>query len=284
MSALEPTRVSYLGPEGTFTHLAALFAFGKDAQLEPVASIQAVFQAVARGNTPRGVAPIENSTEGSVGVALDGLLENDLQIEAEIVLQIEQCLLAQHSELHAIQSVVSHPQGLGQCRGWLHSNLPNAELLVAQSTSAAAQEAKRDATVAAVASSLSAELYDLQIVARNIQDVGENITRFVVLSHKKPARTGNDKTSLAFTAPHERGALRRVLGVFDDASINLTRIESRPAKQQKLWEYVFFVDLEGHVEDANVKQALTRLQQMCGMSKVLGSYPRASSLLSRPGT
>ncbi len=282
MSALEATRVSYLGPEGTFSHLAALGAFGKDAQLDPVASILGVFQAVARGDTPRGIAPIENSTEGSVGVALDGLLENDLQIEGEFVLQIEQCLLAQHAELHAIKRVVSHPQPLGQCRGWLHSNLPNAELLVAQSTSAAAQEAKRDATVAAVASSLSAELYDLQIVARNIQDIGENITRFVVLSHSQPLRTGNDKTSLAFTTPHVRGALRRVLEVFDDESINLTRIESRPAKQKKLWEYVFFVDLEGHVEDANVRQALTRLQQMCGMFKVLGSYPRASSLLSGP--
>lgn len=273
---LPPKSVSYLGPGGTFSHLAALRAFGPSATLVPVPTIMSVFEAVARRETALGVAPIENSTEGGVGVALDGLLENDLQIEGEIVLQIRQCLLAQHTDLAAIRRVYSHPQGLGQCRTWLAEHLPNAILQVSQSTSAAAEEAAADREAAAVASELAADLYHLQVVASNVQDIGENITRFVVLGQHEPTPTGRDKTSLAFSTPHERGALRRVLEVFDEEELNLSRIESRPAKK-KLWEYVFFVDVEGHAREAHVAAAITRLQKMCGMFKVLGSYPRATT-------
>lgn len=274
MAQPEPLALSYLGPEGTFSHMAAVSAYGA-ATLVPVPTIMAVFRAVALGETALGVAPIENSTDGGVGVALDGLLEHDLQIQGEIVLQIEQCLVAQHTALEALSRVYSHPQGLGQCRTWLAEHLPKAELYVSQSTSAAAQEAARDAQVGAIASSLAAQLYGLKVVASNVQDIGENITRFIVLGHTPPAATGNDKTSLAFSTPHERGALRRVLEIFDQESLNLTRIESRPARR-KLWEYVFFVDIEGHASEPSVARALARVRAMCGMFRVLGSYPRAS--------
>ncbi|MDX2055848.1 MAG: prephenate dehydratase [Polyangiaceae bacterium] len=274
MSATEAPTVSYLGPEGTFSHSAALQAFGDSASLVQVPTIAGVFHAVANGETLLGVAPIENSIDGGVGVALDGLLEHGLQIQSEIVLRVSQCLLAQHGELSRIERVYSHPQGLGQCRGWLHAHLPHAELLVSQSTGAAAAEAARDEATAAVASELSAGLHRLKVVARNIQDIGENITRFVVLGKQPVPRTGNDKTSLAFSTPHERGALFRVLQVFDEESLNLTRIESRPSKE-KLWEYVFFVDVEGHREDLPVRNAIERLEKSCSLFRILGSYPRA---------
>jgi len=267
--------VAYFGPPGTFTHMAARSVFGVDARYLECRTIADVFDAMTRGDAGRGVAPIENSTEGGVSATLDGLFESEVMICRELVLEIEQCLVGRPPELAGVQRVYSHPQALAQCRTWLALNVPGAELVVSSSTSAAAREAAADPAAAAVASRLAAELNGLPILRDGIQDRAENATRFVVLSHTDAPRTGRDKTSVVFSTPHERGALRRALEVFDGEGLNLTRIESRPARG-KLWEYVFFTDLEGHRLDAPVETALRRLGAFCGMVKVLGSYPRGS--------
>lgn len=273
LSLEQAQAVAFLGPPGTFTHMAARAAFGLAAKYVETSTIAGVFDAVARGTTSYGVVPIENSTEGGVTSTLDGFLEYDVHIRGELVLDVGQCLLARHEEFGRIERVYSHPQGLGQCRRWLAQHLPGAQLVVSTSTSAAAREAADDDTSAAVASKLSAELFGLVVVRENIQDRRENATRFVLLAPDDAPRTGTDKTSVVFSAPHERGALKRVLGIFDEEGINLSRIESRPSGH-KLWEYVFFTDLEGHRTDEAVGRALARLGALCELVRVLGSYPR----------
>jgi chorismate mutase/prephenate dehydratase len=190
------------------------------------------------------------------------------------VLDIAQCLLAQHAELARIKRVFSHPQALAQCRAWLNQNLPHAELVASASTSAAAREASLDPGTAAISSRFAAELNQLVVVRDNIQDMTDNATRFVIIGRSATAASGRDKTSVAFSTPHERGALKRILDVFYEEGINLSRIESRPGRE-RLWEYVFFTDLEGHATDPAVSRALARLHKACAMVKVLGSYPRA---------
>jgi prephenate dehydratase len=197
---------------------------------------------------------------------------------AEFVLEVELCLLAQSRELSRIRRVTSHPQPLGQCKQWLRQNLPQAELLVAISTTAAAQDALKDPETAAVGSRLAAEL-GLVVAREGIQDHEGNATRFLIVGKHLTSPTGNDKTTLVFSTPHERGALRRVLEVFDEEGLNLTRIESRPLRGQ-LWQYAFFTDLEGHRDDPAVERALERLRKIGAMVRVLGSYPRAPN--SRP--
>jgi chorismate mutase/prephenate dehydratase len=275
-AAPRPTvAVAYFGAQGSFAHIAATTAFGAATRYSEAPTIPAVFDAVDRSSVDFGVAPIENSTEGGVPLTLDCLLAaSDVQIYGELALEVSQCLLAQHGDLGRIQRVYSHPQALAQCRGWLSQNLPHAQLVVAVSTSAAAKEAAADDTVAAISSRLAAELNGLQVVRDSIQDLAHNVTRFVVLARRAPPPSGTDKTSLAFSTPHERGALKRILEIFDEEAINLTRIESRPGRE-RLWEYVFFADLVGHSSDEAVNRALGRLHGACAMVKVLGSYPRA---------
>lgn len=275
LSLEQPVGVAYLGPPGTFTHMAALKAFGLAANYVEAATIAGVFDAVARGTTPYGVVPIENSTEGGVTFTLDCLLDTDVRIRGELVLDVSQCLIGRTAALGSIQRVYSHPQALAQCRSWLAENLPGAQLVVSQSTAAAAREAAADPGGAAVASALAAELHGLPVVRDGIQDRAHNKTRFFVLAATDAPRTGNDKTSLVFSTPHEQGALRRALELFDSGGINLCRIESRPGRE-KLWEYVFFTDIEGHREDPAVAHALERLAEHCATVKVLGSYPRLS--------
>jgi chorismate mutase/prephenate dehydratase len=254
MSGKKPPRVSYMGPAGTFSHVAARSAF-PDATHVEAPTIASVIDEVAAKKADFGVVPIENSTEGSVTPTLDALLEGTLQIRAELVIEIALCLLARHGERSRFRRVASNPQPLAQCRHWLARELPDAEPWPTASTVVAAR--------------------GLTIVAENIQDRPENATRFVVVADTDAeAPTGNDKTSVVFSTRHERGALRRALEVFDDAGINLTRIESRPALGRR-WEYVFFTDLEGHRRDPNVEIALERLERVCGSVRVLGSYPRA---------
>jgi chorismate mutase / prephenate dehydratase len=265
--------VAFMGPRGTFSDLAVQAAFPNQPTLE-ASTIPAVIDCVERGAAMYAVVPIENSTEGGVSATLAALLESSLLIRGELVILVSLCLAARHFELSRIQRVVSHPQPLGQCRRWLARQLPNAELVSMSSTTAAAREAARDDETAAVTSRLGAELYQLAIVAENIQDDAENATRFVIVGREDAARTGHDKTSLVFSTEHERGALRRALAVFDDEGLNLTRIESRPAPGRR-WEYVFFTDLEGHREDPPVARALERLAHECGTVRVFGSYPCA---------
>jgi chorismate mutase/prephenate dehydratase len=273
--------VAFLGPIGTFTHMAAQRGFGLAARYVECATIPAVFDAVERGHARYGVVPIENSTEGGVTFTLDELFVRDVHIWGEIVTNISHCLVRRGSDLQGVERVHSHPQALAQCRGWLAKNLPSAQWVLAPSTSAAARSAAEDDTNVAVASRLAAELAGLSVVRENIQDRTVNVTRFAVLSLSGQERTGEDKTSIVFSLKHERGALRRALTHLEDAGLNLTRIESRP-HPEALWEYLFFTDFEGHAGDPAVTEALAALQQEVGALKTLGSYPL--SPLARPPT
>jgi len=274
LSIAQPLAVAYMGPPGTFSHIAARSAFGLGARYVETVTIGSVIDAVARGSVSYGVVPIENSTEGGVTATLDALLEADVMIQSELVIEVTQCLVGRQEDLSRIRRVYSHPQPLAQCRLWLAKHLPGAELVASTSTAAAAREAAIDDTSAAIGSRLAAELYDLLVIREGVQDRPENATRFVVLGRTEAPPTGRDKTSLAFSTEHNRGALRRALEVFDDEGLNLTRIESRPAVGRR-WEYVFFTDVEGHRTDVSVSRAIERLRLSCSTVRVLGSYPRA---------
>jgi chorismate mutase/prephenate dehydratase len=274
LSTQQQLNVAYFGPAGTFTHMAAQQAFGLAANYVQATNIPSVFDAVGRDNAAYGVAPIENSTEGSVNLTLDSLLETELLIRSELVLDVSQCLLGQHDDLGRIVRVFSHPQALAQCRTWLAENLPHAQLVVSPSTAAAAREACADGAAAAVGSRLAGELNGLLVVREGIQDRSENVTRFVVVAKTDAPRTGRDKTSFVFATRHERGALRKALEILEHESLNLTRIESRP-RRGKLWQYVFFADIEGHRSDPEVDRALQALDEHSGVVKILGSYPAA---------
>lgn len=267
------TRALYLGPPGTFTHAAAKLAL-PECELVAASTIAGVFDGVSAADAVLGVVPVENSTEGSVGSTLDALIESSLCIEREVVLEVEHCLLARHRDRERLTRVGSHPQALGQCRRWLARELPGAELWPMASTAAAARAAAEDERSAAIASRLAAELFGLEIVAPSIQDQSPNVTRFLVIGRDQPAPTGRDRTSVVFSLPHVRGALRSALEVFDRAELNLTRIESRPLSG-RLWEYLFFVDFEGHARDPVPAAALAELAGSVGSLRLLGSYPRA---------
>jgi len=271
----EPLKVSCLGPLGTFTHLAALRHFGSSAAFVPVDSIKKVFENVESHKVEYGVVPIENSNEGVVSHTLDMFMDSDLQVVAEIILEVSHNLLSRQSNRSKIKKIYSHPQGLAQCRGWLEANMPGVPIAESTSTARAAELAAKDPKAAAIASEIAARMYDLNIVERDIQDSRRNITRFLVISNEFPHRTGNDKTSIMFSIKHKPGSLYDVLLPFKRAKINLTKIESRPSKR-KAWEYIFFVDMEGHVEDKKVKKAIDALTENCLYLKVLGSYPQGN--------
>ncbi|MGO8999722.1 MAG: prephenate dehydratase [Polyangiaceae bacterium] len=274
LSLEQPVAVAFLGPEGTFAHMAARHLFGLAAHYREATTIDGVFDAVRAGDAVYGVVPIENSTEGSVTTSSDALIEGDLVVRQELVLDVAHVLLGRAGlGLSSIDRVYSHPQALAQCRLWLAKNVPGAQLVQTTSTAAAAREAIADERGAAIGSRLAAEIYGLEALREGLHDRPENATRFFVLAKSDAPRTGKDKTTLAFSVRDGRGALRDVLGVFDDAGINLTRIESRPSRQKR-WDYVFLVDLEGHREDEAVVRALSELGERCDMVKVLGSYPR----------
>ncbi|HVY27540.1 MAG TPA: prephenate dehydratase [Polyangiaceae bacterium] len=269
-------RVAYMGPPRSFSHAAALRRYGTEAELVVTRTIPDAIDAAADGSADYAIVPLENSIEGGVNATLDALFESDLTISGELVLDVELCLLARSADLSQIRRVTSHPQPLGQCKRWLREHLPDAEVVVASSTTTAAQEAFADPQTAAVGSRLAAEI-GLLVVREGIQDHAGNATRFVIVGRELTKPTGNDKTTLVFKTPHERGALRRVLEVFDQEGLNLTRIESRPLPGQ-LWEYAFFTDVEGHREDPPVARSLERLRAGGAMVRVLGSYPRASAV------
>ncbi|MDW7644684.1 MAG: prephenate dehydratase [Desulfuromonadales bacterium] len=272
--ALEhPMKVAFLGPQATFTHAAALQQFGLSAQLVPQRSIPAVFDEVLRGRCHYGVVPVENSTEGVVSHTLDMFMDSDLQINAEILLEISHDLLSLSGDLERVRKVVSHPQALAQCRKWLEDNLPDIPLVDVGSTALAAQMVAEDDAAAAIASEMAASLYGLRVAKKKIEDNPNNYTRFLVIGRKRPARSGQDKTSIMFSVKDEPGILYRMLEPFSTRQINLSKIESRPLKK-KAWEYIFFLDIEGHLEDDRVKEAVEDLRQYCQFLKVLGSYPR----------
>jgi chorismate mutase/prephenate dehydratase len=273
--ALEaPMKVAFFGPKATFTHLAAMQQFGLSAELVPQKSIPAVFEEVGKGRAQYGVVPVENSTEGMVSHTLDMFMESDLKINAEVLLEIHHYLLSRTGRLEDIKKVYSHPQPIAQCRDWLAENLPNIPVVDVASTAVAAQVVSEDYTAAAIASELAASMYDLKIVRERIEDQVNNFTRFLVIGKKLAESSGDDKTSLMFSVKDEVGILYRMLEPFAKRGINLSKIESRPLKK-KAWEYIFFLDLMGHIADPVIAEAVQELKHCCQFVKVLGSYPRA---------
>jgi chorismate mutase/prephenate dehydratase len=263
--------IAYLGPEGTFTHLAARKKFGKKCRYLPAEGISDVFYEIEKGKADFGVVPVENSTEGVVNHTLDMFFTSNLNICAEITLNISHFLLGRLNS--KIKRVYSNPQVFSQCRRWLAANLPEAELIPASSTAAAAKKAKSDRWGACIGGKILADLYGLDLIASSIEDLSSNYTRFLIIASCDSAVSGSDKTSLLFSVKDEVGALYDVLSFFRQHNINLTKIESRPSKK-KPWEYYFFVDLEGHRESTRLKKSLEDLNKKCVFVKVLGSYPR----------
>ncbi|MBN1141999.1 MAG: prephenate dehydratase [Deltaproteobacteria bacterium] len=277
LSLEQPLTVVYLGPQATFTQEAAIRQFGLSARLVPAKSTAMVFDEVLRGRAQYGVVPVENSNEGIVSHTLDMFLESDLKIYAEILLEVSQSLLNLSGRMEDIKRVISHPHALGQCRLWLEENLPETPQLDVSSTARAAQMAVEDPSCAALASEMAASLYGLKVVKRKIEDNPNNFTRFLVIAKASPAPSGADKTSLMFSVRDQPGILCRMLEPFSKRGINLTKIESRPIRK-KAWEYVFFLDLEGHLAESAIAAAVEELRSHCQFVKVLGSYPRSITL------
>jgi chorismate mutase/prephenate dehydratase len=270
-------RVGFFGPEGTFTHQAARRQFGELAGLESLASIPEVFAAVERDRIDLGVVPVENTTEGVVTQTLDALAEHEVAICGEVVLRISQQLLSRSGRLEDVRQVVSHPQPIAQCRLWLDRHLPGVERVEAASTASAAQRAAADGSVAAIGSAIAGEVYGLRTIEPSIEDRRDNTTRFAVIGKQSPPPSGNDLTSVLFTIrKDEAGALHRLLAPFAEQGLNLTSIQLRPIKG-KPWEYLFFLDVEGHRSDPRLIRALEGAARVAHTQRVLGSFPRAES-------
>lgn len=270
-------KIACLGPEATFCHIASIQQFGEAASYIQTRGVPDIFDEVERGRADYGVVPIENSTEGVVNLTLDMFIESTLQICAEVMLEISQCLLSRAERLEDIRVVYSHPQALAQCYNWLVKNLPQAEVKETFSTAMAAKVALEDPQSAAIASEFAAKTYGLPISKLRIEDNAQNYTRFWVIGNMSPGQTGNDKTSLMLSIKDGVGALYDILEPFSAHSINLTKIESRPFRK-KPWEYIFFIDIEGHGDDPQVKQAISEVAVKAQFMKVLGSYPKSNRI------
>ncbi len=270
----EPLTISYLGPEATFTHQAAIERFGLSLHYTPEESIEDVFMDVEQDRADFGVVPIENSIEGVVNYTLDMFVNSSVKIVSEIIIDIKHNLLSKADRLENIKSIYSHPNALGQCKGWIKKHLPNVLLFETTSTAKAAKIAEKDETAAAIASLAASDIYSLNILASGIEDKTNNITRFLVIGREIPKKSGSDKTSFMFTIKDRVGALYQILEPFYKNSINLTRIESRPSKQ-KNWSYIFYVDIDGHIEDEKIQSSLKEIEKFTVFLKILGSYPKS---------
>jgi len=272
----EPLKVAYLGPEGTFTQTAVLTHFGHSVRALPLPSIEEVFHEVEAGNADFGVVPIENSTEGTVNNTLDRFLSSPLKICGEVELRIHHCLMGRMSSLQDIKRICSHPQALGQCRAWLEEHLPDAERVPVSSNAEGARRARDERGTAAIAGDTAAEVYGLKILVSEIEDRPDNTTRFFILGRKLFAPSGDDRTTLLVSTAHTdaSGALFRLLEPLAKHRISMTRIESRPSHRRK-WDYVFFIDVQGHVQDKPLAAALAAIERRASLFRVLGSYPRA---------
>jgi len=271
---IAPTRVAYLGPEGTYTHAAVDAHFGHAVEAAPERSIPEVFHAVEAGRAEFGVVPVENSTEGSVNHTLDLLGTTSLKICGEVKVRIQHSLMSRESSMDDIVRVHAHPQSLAQCRGWLDAHLPRAERISESSNAAAAELVRDHPGAAAIASASAAERYELDVLMAGIEDVKTNTTRFLIMGDRELSPTGTDATSLLVSAAHRPGGLRELLEPFEQAGVSLTRIESRP-NRTGLWEYVFFIDVLGHQRDETLAPVLDRLRQELPLMRVLGSYPQS---------
>jgi len=272
----EETRVAYLGPRGTFSEEAARKYFtGQPSIYAAVDNVKDIFRLVSTGEVDYGVVPVENSIEGSVNIVLDMLLEMDCMVYGEVEVRIRHNLIARPGMgLQDIRVVLSHPQALAQCRPFLEENLPKARIMESASTAAAVRRASRLKGAAAIGTELAAQIYDMDVIAKGIESNPNNYTRFLVISRGDHPPTGRDKTSIIFSVPHRPGALHRALQPLASRNINLTRIESRPARMTP-WDYLFYCDFEGHRMEEPCLEALKELEKACTMLKVLGSYPRA---------
>ncbi|MBI1389105.1 MAG: prephenate dehydratase [bacterium] len=265
--------IAYLGPDGTYHHAAAQKQFGRSAQFLPVKTISQVFEMVERNRADYGVVAIENSIEGSVGETLDRVAHSNVKVVGERYLPISHNLISR-SKLDAIDKVYSHPQGLAQCRKWLETNLPGVQPIDSSSTSRAVQFCQDDPKAAAIASELASELFEVPIQVRGIEDIAGNTTRFYIIAKKPLNPSGDDKTSMAVYVRDQVGALYTMLEPFKKNHVNLTNIVSRPSKQEA-WQYMFFVECQGHHQDDNVKAAIEEIESNSLYIKILGSYPRA---------
>jgi len=270
----QPLTIAYLGPEGTFSEAAAIKHFGHAAIGLPCASIDDVFRAVERGEAQYGVAPVENSTEGAVNRTLDLMLNSPLKICGEVMLRVRQHLMRKLPDLDGIRVVYSHAQSLAQCHEWLSQHLPGVNTIRVTSNGEAARMAAENSDAAAIAGELAAERHGLAIVARDIEDEPTNTTRFLVLGPEETAPSGRDKTSLVLSVRNRPGALLELLAPLAGHDIGLSKLESRPARSGA-WEYVFYVDIDGHHADANIRKALAAVEEHCTFLKVLGAYPVA---------
>jgi len=266
-------KITYLGPQMTFTQMAAIRHFGSSVDMEPRSSLDDIFREVERGTYDQGVVPVENSTEGVVSHTLDLFLATPLMIRAEILMDISFDLLSRSGRWEDIQKIASHPQGLAQCREFLNRTFPDIARYEMPSTSAAAQAAADDPSIAAVASRAAGVYYGLKVVEEHIQDSHINMTRFLVIGQKEAPRVEHAKTSLIFSVRHAPGTLFNALKAFSDQGVNLTKIESRPIRDRP-WEYFFFMDFEGHREDGPNARAIEDLHHHCSFVKILGSYPK----------
>jgi chorismate mutase/prephenate dehydratase len=276
--ALEkPLRIGYLGPGGSFSHTAAMLKFGQSVEYEPLPDIISIFEEVSKGHCDLGVVPIENTTGGGVIETLDAFIDSDVKVCAEVLMAIHHNLMA-NCQLTDIKRIYSKPEVFAQCRNWLSATLKDAQTIPVASTAKAAQMAAAEPSAAAIGSKVAAELYGLKIVCENIEDIANNITRFLVISREDAKPTGEDKTAILFSTAHKAGALADVLDVFKRYDINLTNIESRPSKKRQ-WEYYFFMDFVGHRTDENVRKGLEEARKHCLQLSILGSFPRAMELL-----
>lgn len=270
----QPLKVAYLGPQGTFSQAAAIKHFGHAAETVDCASIDDVFRKVEAGMVEYAVVPVENSTEGAIGRTLDLLLNTPLKICGETVVRVHHCLLRKGVSRDGIAKVYSHPQSLAQCHEWLNQNLPGVPRVPVSSNAEAARLAAEDAGAVAIAGETAGEIYGLNVLAQNIEDEPNNTTRFLVLGSHDAAPSGKDKTSLVMSAPNRPGAMHELLGPFARNGVSMTKLESRPSGTN-LWDYVFYVDVEGHHQDAAVAKSLAELKNIAPLLKVLGSYPVA---------
>lgn len=269
-----PLNIAFLGPEGTFTQAAALKHFGHSATTVPLGTIDEVFREVEAENADFGVVPVENSTEGVVSHTLDTFLNSSLKICGEVQFRIHHHLLGKGDRTTDARKVISHQQSLAQCREWLNANLPGVEIESVSSNAEAARRVANDPAAAAIAGDLAAEIYGLNILAKNIEDDPNNTTRFLVIGKLDTTPSGKDKTSLMVASKNRPGALFKLLQPFAKHGISMSHIESRPSRTG-LWEYVFFIDIEGHVQDHDVGEAISALEEEAAFLKLLGSYPKA---------
>ena len=273
----EPLKIGFLGPEGTFTQTAVYKHFGHSVRALPYHTIDEVFQEVESGAADFGVVPIENSTEGSVNHTLDLFLTSPLKIAGEIELKIEQHLMSSFKGVENIERICAHEQSLAQCRGWIREHLPHVELIGMSSNAAGARRARDEEGTAAIGPEVAADVYDLDIMVNKIEDRPDNATRFLVVGRKLLAASGDDKTTLLMSTSDTAGGagvLHQLLQPLAKHGVSMTRIESRPSRRKK-WDYVFFIDLEGHAEEGPVADALAQLEKDASLFRVLGAYPKA---------